>query len=53
MVFLKHELSEEKKLQRTGLESLRSCQGRGEITNAGEKVLLFVKKEQAALPKQR
>lgn len=44
------EESEEKKLQRTGLESLRSCQGRGEITNAGEKVVLFINKEPAMLP---
>lgn len=53
VVFLKYELSEEKKLQRTGLESLRSSQGRGEITNVGEKVVLFINKEQVMLPKQR
>jgi len=53
VIFLKHELSEGKKLQRMGLKSLRSCRGRGKITNAGEKVVLFINKEQFMLPKQR
>lgn len=42
------EESEEKKLQRTGLEALRN---RGEITNTGEKVMLFINQEQAVLLK--
>lgn len=45
------EKSEEKKLQKTGLKSLRSCQVRGEITNVGEKFVLFINKEQAMPPK--
>lgn len=42
-----------KKLQRTGLESLRSCQGRGEFTNAGEEAVLLINKEQAVLLRWR